>query len=560
MMMKRWWRAVGGWVVAVSAITAASARAQAVPAVSARAQAVLAASAAAKATAAAPTAPRARMAARAPAPPLAEAQWPAAVTAALREAGVPLQALAVAIIPAGQNGPPGQSGPPGPPNPPGAAWLHQAELPMQPASTLKLVTSVVALDRLGPNHRGFTEVLTAAVQDADVLRGDVLLRGGADPELELPQLWALLSELRYQGIREIAGDIVFDRSLFRPGRSDVGLPAFDERPERPYNVIPDALHFNGSLMALELSSLTGQIIGRLLPPLPGIEIDTSELQLTERSCRDWDDDWQAPRISTTPEGLTRISLRGGFAKACVRRPELQLLDRDQQAQAQLRYLWQQLGGQWAGRVREGLTPAGARVLARRQARPWGELLRPLNKWSDNATTRLLFLSLGLKGMAADAQATTAELARREVLRWFDEQRIDATGLVLDNGSGLSRSERITPWQLVQMLKVAQASKYAPDLLMSLPVAGVDGTLRNRLKTSPAAGLARLKTGTLGNVTALAGYVPDAQGRVWIVAAMVNHERASQARPALDALVDWLARGGLGEGASAAEHRGPGRRH
>ncbi len=467
---------------------------------------------------------------------LADAQWPAAVRAALAAADVPLQAMAVALMPAAHAGP---------------SWLHQADLAMQPGSTMKLVTSVVALDRLGPNHRGFTEVLSAASQDGDVLRGDLVLRGGADPELGLPQLWALLAELRYQGIREITGDIVLDRQLFRPARPDLGQPPFDERPERPYNVIPDALHLNGSLMSMELSSLSGKVSARLLPPLPGLELDASELQLTDRPCRDWDDDWQSPPRIVQAEGSTRIVLRGGFAKACTQRVERQLLDRNLQAEQQLRHVWQQLGGQWSGRVRDEASPSGARLLARRWSRPWGEVLRPMNKWSDNALTRLLYLSLGLQGMASDALASTAELAQREVLRWFAEQRINASGLVLDNGSGLSRSERLTARQLALMLKVAHGSRYAPELLMSLPVVGSDGTMRNRLKTGPATGLARLKTGTLRNVVALAGYVPDSDGRLWVMAAIINHDNASKSRPALDALVDWVAGGGLAAPAAPA---------
>ena len=167
----------------------------------------------------------------------------------------------------------------------------------------------------------------------------------------------------------------------------------------------------------------------------------------------------------------------------------------------------------------------------------------MNKDSDNARTRLLYLSLGLAGMADEPQATTAELAGREVRRWLAENGIADSGLVLDNGSGLSRSERITPQQMASMLKVAWHGRHAAELLMSLPVAGVDGTLRKRLRDGPAAGWARLKTGTLRNVVALAGYVHDDQGRPWAVAMMVNHDNASQARPALDALVDAIARHG-----------------
>jgi D-alanyl-D-alanine carboxypeptidase/D-alanyl-D-alanine-endopeptidase (penicillin-binding protein 4) len=242
-------------------------------------------------------------------------------------------------------------------------------------------------------------------------------------------------------------------------------------------------------------------------------------------------------------GRTLIELQGGFPRDCTRRAALQLIDRQELTERLFRTLWRGLGGTWAGSAVEAAAPTGSRLLARRESRPWGELLRHMNKASDNPRTRLLYLSLGLDGMAAEPQATTAELAGREVRRWLAEHGITDTGLVLDNGSGLSRSERITPLQLALMLKAAWRGRHAPELLMSLPVAGVDGTMRRRLQGSPAAGWARLKTGTLRNVVALAGYVNDADGRPWAVAMMINHDNASQARPVLDALVDTIARHG-----------------
>jgi D-alanyl-D-alanine carboxypeptidase/D-alanyl-D-alanine-endopeptidase (penicillin-binding protein 4) len=505
----------------------------------------------------------------------ADAPLPAAVAEALKRAGVPADALAGAVLPlAPSTWRPGQR------------WLHQADRAMQPASTMKLLTTTVALDRLGPNLRGFTELLTQAPRTGDVLTGDLVLRGGADPELGLAQLTELLAELRYAGIREISGDIVLDRTLFRPARMDPGVPPFDQQPEFPYNMIPDALQLAGNLVALELSSQDparpGAVVARALPPLPGLEIDASELRLSERACKDWDDDWVSPpRVAEAAPGTLRITLQGGFPRACTQRAWLQLAERNAQAERQLRAVWQALGGQWHGRVREAeapliapvlpaaaasappalpgsatiapgvawagtpdATPPGLRLLARRLARPWGELLRPLNKHSDNAWSRLLFLQLGLGAMAAEPGASTAELATREVQRWLAEHRIAAAGLVLDNGSGLSRSERISARQLAQVLQVAHQGRWAPELTMSLPVAGVDGSMRNRLKSGPAAGLARLKSGSLKDVVALAGYVPDPQGRWWALAAMINHDQARAARPALDALVDWVAGGGM----------------
>jgi D-alanyl-D-alanine carboxypeptidase/D-alanyl-D-alanine-endopeptidase (penicillin-binding protein 4) len=243
------------------------------------------------------------------------------------------------------------------------------------------------------------------------------------------------------------------------------------------------------------------------------------------------------------DGRSRIELHGGFPRGCTQRVALQLVDRSVLAGQLFRALWQGLGGTWAGQVREDAAPADTRLLARHDARPWGEVLRHLNKTSDNAEARLLYLLLGVPAMAAEPGATTAELSARAVREWLAEHRIDDSGIVLDNGSGLSRSERIAPWQMARMLQEAWYGRHASELQMSLPTAGVDGTMRNRLKSSPATGWARLKTGTLRNVVALAGYVVDARGRPWAVSMMINHEDADRGRPVLDALVDSIARGG-----------------
>jgi serine-type D-Ala-D-Ala carboxypeptidase/endopeptidase (penicillin-binding protein 4) len=471
-------------------------------------------------------------------PAAAQMSLPPAVRQVLRQANVPSDALAAVAIPLGA------------PSLWVRPWRHRDQVAMQPASTMKLVTSIVALDRLGPNLRGFTELRSAAFVQDGVLQGDLLLLGGADPDLGVPQFWALLMELREQGITTIAGDLVLDRSLFRPARMDLGVPPFDESPEFDYNVIPDALHLAGALLPLEIKSDASSVSVRAVPALQGLTL-RSQMGVNSARCNDWDDHWQ-PALVERLDGNTTVTLQGAFPANCMRRTELQVVDRQELAERLFRTLWQGLGGQWTGRAVEATAPSAnvapgvsvapsTRVLARRTSRTWGEVLRPLNKTSDNALSRLLFLQLGVPAMASDPLATTQALAEREVRRWLAENQINDAGLVLDNGSGLSRSERITPWQLAQMLAVAHRSRYASDLMMSLPTVGVDGSMRNRLKDSPATGWARLKTGTLKNVTALAGYVTDPQGRPWAVAMMLNHEDAAKARPALDALVDSFAR-------------------
>jgi len=276
---------------------------------------------------------------------------PEAVKRALREAGLPLEAIAVMAAPTG---------------PFGAPLLHQADKPMQPGSTMKLVTSVVALDRLGPNHRGRTELLATGVAQRGVLGGELVLRGGADPELGLPQLWALFAELRWKGVHTIEGDIVLDRSLFRPARLDIGLPPFDESPEFAYNMIPDALTVNGGLMGLQLGADDVLVSARVWPPLEGVEI-INRLALNERECRDWDEDWHTPTVGPGSQpGRLALTLTGSFPRRCSREPQLALLERNQQIERQLRLVWQGLGGSWTGQVRDGVAPAEVRLVARRE--------------------------------------------------------------------------------------------------------------------------------------------------------------------------------------------------
>jgi serine-type D-Ala-D-Ala carboxypeptidase/endopeptidase (penicillin-binding protein 4) len=460
----------------------------------------------------------------------ADEPLPAPVQQALQAAALPASSLAWAAVPLGRRG---------------RMVGYQAERSMQPGSTMKLVTSVVALEVLGPNHRGFTELLSAAPREGEVLAGDLVLRGGGEVELGVPRLWALLMELREAGVREIRGDIVLDRSRYNPPRTDLGLPPFDDAPEFPYNVIPDALNIAGSLLPLKLQSTARGVAGSTVPALDGITIDTSAMSLVDGRCANWSAHWK-PALVQRDGGQITIRLQGGLPRDCTARPELQLLDRNELAAALLRTLWRGLGGTWTGRLREGTAPANAALLARQQARPWGELLRPLNKTSDNAWTRVLFHEIGAAAPAPWAEASlanrpTAERADAVMRRWFAAQGIDATALVTDNGSGLSRQERVTPRLLVEMLRAAWAGPHRHDLLATLPTVGVDGTMRLRLRDSPAAGWARLKTGTLRNVVGLAGVMRDGEGDEWAVALLINADNAARGRPVLDALVDHWAR-------------------
>jgi D-alanyl-D-alanine carboxypeptidase/D-alanyl-D-alanine-endopeptidase (penicillin-binding protein 4) len=426
---------------------------------------------------------------------------------------------------------------------------HLAERPMQPASTMKLVTTLIGLEQLGPVFRGRTELRTIAPLLGDTLKGDLALRGGADADLTGEVLEGMLQALRNQGVRKIDGSLVLDRQLFNPARTDVGLPPFDESPDAYYNVIPDALLVNKNMLLLDMRSNGSRVQVNAQPALDRLSVE-SGMTLIDAPCARWEDGWKQPLVLREASGAMRVVLQGTYPKNCVASNSINVVDRQDYVDRLFRDIWKKLGGEISGPTLDGVTAPEARLLAEHVSRSLPEVVRDINKPSDNALARTLFLSLG--SLEADAVhgshpmaggGPTALRADMVVRDWFRRQGINDAGLVIENGSGLSRTEKISPLQMGGLLNAGLRSKWAPEFMASLPIVGVDGTMRRRLKDSPAAERARMKTGTLRNVTAIAGYVPDANGRQCVVVAMINTERSTEGkgRAILDTLVDWVAR-------------------
>ena len=468
----------------------------------------------------------------------AHAEVPPSVARLLAEAGLSADALGLVVAPAAG----------------GERFVaHQPDRPLQTGSTMKLVTTLVALEQLGPAWRGRTRLLAAGEIRDGVLHGDLVLQGQADADFGWQALQALLQHARHRGLVEVRGALVLDRSHFNPTRFDLDLPPFDEGPEFAYNAIPDALFANGNLLRVDLFADDQRGL-QVVPvtPLAGIRV-AHEMVLVDGDCSAWDEGWQPPRVAlshvssakvTPPRGARQLEvvLRGTWPLRCDRSIELNVIERNDFTARLVRGLWTGMGGRWRGSVREGKAPPEARLLAERQSRPLSELVRAINKPSDNALTRLLLLALGAAS-PGDPAEPTLQRAERAVRAWMRQRDIDDAGFVLDNGSGLSRSERASPAQLEGLVRAGLKSRWAPEFLASLPIAGVDGSLRRRLTDSPAAGQARLKTGTLRNVVALAGTMRDAAGQPLVVVAMINHEgkKPREMRPVLDGVIDWVAR-------------------
>ena len=405
---------------------------------------------------------------------------------------------------------------------------------MNPASVMKLVTGVVALDTLGPAFTWATPVYLEGSLAGGVLRGRVYIKGQGDPKLVLERLWLLLRRLRALGVNTIDGDLVLDQSAVELTAQDPG--EFDGEPLRPYNAAPDALLLN--FKAIQITFTPNRATGRAAisfePSLAGVQM-AADVPLLAGSCGDYRGQLRAD--FSDPE---RVRFGGGYAAACGERVwSVAYADPGSYAVRAVAGMWRELGGQIQnGQVREGRVPPGLTPAFELASPPLADVLRDINKFSNNVMAQQLFLTLSLRQQGVGSYAGSRDIAERWWRQHFREAEFPVP--VLDNGSGLSRSGRITARSLEALLQWAWVAPVMPELLSSLPIAGVDGTLR-RAQARAARGSAHLKTGSLRDSAAVAGYVHAQSGRRYVLVAMVNHPNAAAARPALDALLDWAIR-------------------
>lgn len=445
---------------------------------------------------------------------LTSAVWaqalPPPVLRALERAQLPVSALHVVVAPA-QGGPQRIS--------------HQADRLVNPASLMKLVTTSAALDLLGPAYTWRTTLWTDGSLNQGVLSGNLYVQAQGDPKLVVERLWLLMRRLKALGIERIEGDLVLDRSAFEVAPVDPGQ--FDGEPTRPYNASPDALIVNYKSLLLHWVPDRVQGVARLHvePPLAGLRTP-STVPLQKGPCTDYRAQLQADLGQ--PDQLT---FKGSYPQDCGERVwPIAYADPGAHAGRAIQGMWAQLGGQGLSRMRDAPVPPQAQKLLETESPTLAEVVRDINKFSNNLMADQVFLTLSLQTSGRGR----LEDSRAWVQRWW-AQRMGVAGLRIDNGSGLSRQHQITAQGLAVLLQHVYASPYMPELVASLPVLGQDGTLR-RVQTETKA---HLKTGSLRNVLGVAGYVHGAAGQRWVLVAIIEHPQAQAGRPVLQALTDWV---------------------
>ena len=458
---------------------------------------------------------------------------PAKVSSALAAAKIPNGALSLAVIPLEGQGLP---------------QFVNADVPVNPASTMKLITTYAALEILGPTYKWRSDLFVDGPVVNGTLQGDLIFRSGGDPKLTIERMWLMMRDLKAAGVRDITGELVLQPADMR-FPSDIP-PFMDDGgdPNKPFLVEPDPLLTNLKLFVLSSYGEQNGVRINLEPKLPEVTIDNQLTVLPPtRSC-------PRPNVAYNIQDSgyqATITLTGSLHEGCIAQRYLSALTATTYTASTLRTLWKDMGGTIAGGTRIGRAPASSRLVSQSASPDLVEVVRDINKYSNNTMARQLFLTIG-RDQRTPADRDDHKSAVRVINQWLSEKGIYPTGLVLENGAGLSRMERLTARDMAKLLQAAWASPYRAEFIASMPLAAMDGTMRRRLRNTPVAGQAHVKTGSLRNVKAIAGITRDNNGQSWAVTAIVNHTSAGISGQALDLVLQDVYRRGPTDIASHAQ--------
>ena len=448
------------------------------------------------------------------------AQLPAPLERIAQAHGIPYETLSMVVRATDEDAP---------------VLAHLPDVPRNPASTIKLLTTWVALEVLGPTYSWPTEIYFFGDWDGRALDGDLAIKGYGDPYLVTEEFWKLLGALRRTGLEEINGDLVIDDSFF----GDVeGHPGdFDGQPYRTYNVAPNAFLINFKAVRFQfLPDPNGRDVVITADPLPDNLNIVNRLSLADGPCRGY----QAG-ISfdvRDPQAAQTVVFSGSFPQACAPYSlSRTVLEHDTFALGVFSTLWRGLGGRHRGRLSKGTVGDGVEPALTWHSRPLAEIIRSINKYSNNVMTRQLLFTLGAE---QSAEPGTRGSGVEVIRNYLVKRGLTPESLVLVNGAGLSRDTRISAALLADVLYLAQGSPFGAEFMASMSIGGLDGTTRGRFD-EPEEGRSHVKTGRLDHVTALAGYVHAGNGKTYVVTAMVNAPDAHRGPGGelLNELISWV---------------------
>ena len=469
---------------------------------------------------------------------------PATITNSLERNQIPLDAISISVSEID----------PGKPGKHVAKTIldWRASEAMNPASTMKILTTLAGLDILGPQYRWRTKIFTDGVVRQGTLKGNLYLQGSGDPKLIPEELAKLMKDLQALGIQKIDGNLFFDRSAYAP--SVMEHNTIDGESLRAYNVPPDPLLYAFRTLSFQIGkSRTADFIDiSYTPALSQLKV-LNQMQLVERACDNWKSNIRFnldPETGTNTDQLLTAQFSGTFPSGCKGvNYNVVALDANTFLTQGFTAAWELAGGSWVKPPtgKDATVPIAARLLLQFEGISLADDVQDINKYSNNVMARQLLLTLALEKMGKPATTANGDLV---VQGWLKQNGLNFPGLVIENGSGLSRNEAITAGQMNQLLLTARNLPIGEVFYNSLPIAGADGTMRNRLMTQLRKFLhlkkkpeARIKTGSLSDVRAISGYVISKSGKMYAVSSFINHPNAWRGLDAHDQLLSWLLEDG-----------------
>jgi len=447
----------------------------------------------------------------------ARAELPDTVANALKAAGIPAKNVAVYVQAVDSNN---------------ATLSLNADKSMNPASVMKLVTTNAALDLLTPTYRWKTEVYREGEVVNGVLQGNLMIKAYGDPSFKAQDFWRMLMSLQQAGIKEVKGDLIIDKSYF--AKDVANKKTFDDETWRAYNAEPSAFLVNGRNTSFKFIATDTNVIVNQEFELNEIQI-VNNMKLMQGACGDWRSRFGYV-IKPNASGAT-VTFSGTFSPDCGERYlELSVFDDEKYAFYTFKKLWRELGGSFGGQLKIQEIPSSAVKVLEQFSDPLAYVVRDINKWSNNLMARQLLLTLAAEKLGAPANELKGAAALKT---WLADKGLRFDELVIENGSGLSRIERISAEHLGKMLVSTYNSPVMPEFMASLPILALDGTVKKRLNDSASNGRAHLKTGSLDGVSSIAGYVLDANNHRHVLVMLVNHPKAAAGKNAQDALIEWV---------------------
>lgn len=435
-------------------------------------------------------------------------------------------------------------------------FAHNADELLNPASNVKLVTAAAALWRLGPEYRFETEFLTDPEFQTTPFLGKakaLYVRGKGDPSITNERLYGMVTELVHSGLKEV-GDLVIDDSWFDGERL---APGFDQdRSDRSYNAPTGAVSINWNSVGVYVRAGEGPGKKGIVEVEPQSDYFVVDNALMTGSRR-----YRRFSISSEAAGeKQRIVVRGSVPSDQTAIATYKKIDNPPWYFAHtLKQMLAMRGVKVRGRVRVGVTPDQAKLLTVGVSETFDMILKRMNKHSSNFVAEMLIKTLGAEvggrpGTFSKGMEVVEEFLEKEV-------GIPRGTYVMKNGSGINDTNRFSAAQMNKILQFMDGKgAVAPEYVSALGIAGKDGTLRYRFEGSDAVGRLRAKTGTLFNVTALAGYVQSVGGEKFIFAVMANDfpGRAGPVIESVDALGAAVAATGSasGPGRAVAALTGP----